>query len=64
MRVKLIKWLIRLLLTGYHLSHNPTKKIATLEKRIIEAIEKYQSSTSSVQIREEDSDLEPVRMED
>ncbi len=26
MRVKIIKWLIRVLLTGYHLSHNPTKK--------------------------------------
>ena len=26
MKLKIIKWLIRLLLKGYHLSRNPTKK--------------------------------------
>ncbi len=54
MKVKFIKWLIRLLLTGYHLSHNPTKKI-----------KESHFSAPSVQFRQGDSGLvEPVRMED
>ena len=53
MRVKFIKWLIRLLLTGYHLSKNPTKKS-----------KESQPSTPPVQSRLGDSGLEPVRMED
>lgn len=53
MRVKFIKWLIRVLLTGYHLSKNPTKKI-----------KESQPSAPLVQLQEGDSGFEPVRMED
>ena len=49
----LIKWLIRVLLKGYHLHKSPIKKI-----------KESQPSTPLVQLQEGDSGFEPVRMED
>ena len=52
-KIKFIRWLIKRWLPGWHLSHNPVKKI-----------KEFHPSTPSVQSRLGDSGPKPVRMED